>query len=52
MFRRILFILAIPFAALIAFSAAAWANVAPGTYTPAPGSFNPANAPGSSHLAS
>jgi hypothetical protein len=26
--------------------------VAPGTYTPTAGSFNPANAPGSSHLAS
>ena len=52
MFRRILFILAVPFAAVIAFSTAASASVAPGTYTPNPGSFNPANAPGSSHLAS
>jgi len=30
----------------------ALAAVAPGTYTPTAGSFNPANAPGSSHLAS
>ncbi len=52
MFRRILFILAVPFAAVIAFSAAAWANVAPGTYTPTAGSFSSANAPGSSHLTS
>jgi hypothetical protein len=51
-FRRILFILAVPFAAVIAFSAAASASVAPGTYTPTSGSFNPANAPGSSHLTS
>jgi hypothetical protein len=51
-FRRILFILILPFAALIAFSTAALANVAPGTYTPTAGSFNPANAPGSSHLTS
>jgi len=51
-FRRILFILAVPFAAVIAFSAAAWANVAPGTYTPTAGSFSSANAPGSSHLTS
>ena len=52
MFRRILFLLTVPFAAVIAFSAAAWANVPAGTYTPTAGSFNPANAPGSSHLAS
>jgi hypothetical protein len=51
-FRRILFILAVPFAAVIAFSAVAWANVAPGPYTPTSSSFNSANAPGSSHLAS
>ncbi len=38
---------------LVALSAsAALAAVAPGTYTPNPGSFNPANAPGSSHLTS
>jgi hypothetical protein len=34
------------------FASAAWAAVAPGTYTPKAGSFNPANAPGSSHLTS
>jgi hypothetical protein len=38
---------------LMALSAsAASAAVAPGTYGPDPGSFNPANAPGSSHLTS
>lgn len=52
MLRRILFLLAVPFAAVITFSTAAAAAVAPGTYGPDPGSFNPANAPGSSHLAS
>jgi hypothetical protein len=36
----------------IAFPAAASATVAPGTYTPTSDSFNPVNAPGSSHLAS
>jgi hypothetical protein len=35
----------------MAFAAAAWA-VTPGTYTPTADSFNSANAPGSSHLAS
>jgi hypothetical protein len=42
------------FAALVlALSAsAAFAAVAPGTYLPTAGSFNPANAPGSSHLTS
>jgi hypothetical protein len=34
------------------FAAVAWAAVAPGTYTPTADSFNSANAPGSSHLAS
>lgn len=38
--------------AAVAFPAVASANVAPGTYTPTAGSFNPANAPGSSHLTS
>jgi hypothetical protein len=52
MLRRILFILIAPLAAVITFSAAALANVAPGPYTPTSGSFNSANAPGSSHLAS
>jgi hypothetical protein len=38
---------------LVAFAAsAAFAAVAPGTYTPTAGSFNSANAPGSSHLTS
>jgi hypothetical protein len=52
MLRRILFILTVPFAAVIAFSAPALAAVAPGTYTPTADSFNSANAPGSSHLTS
>ena len=34
------------------FAAVAWAAVAPGTYTPTADSFDSANAPGSSHLAS
>jgi hypothetical protein len=51
MLRRILFLLAVPFAAVIAFSTAASASVAPGTYTPTADSFSSANAPGSSHLA-
>jgi hypothetical protein len=38
--------------AAIALPAAALATVAPGTYTPTAGSFDPANAPGSSHLTS
>src|SRR4029453_13667390 len=40
------------FVAAMAFTTAAWAAVAPGTYTPTADSFNSANAPGSSHLAS
>jgi hypothetical protein len=52
MLRRILFILTVPFAAVITFAAPALAAVSPGTYTPTAGSFNPANAPGSSHLTS
>lgn len=52
MFRKIFFILALPLAAILAFSTAALANVAPGTYFPDSSSFNSANAPGSSHLAS
>jgi hypothetical protein len=51
-FRRILFLLIAPLAVVIGFSTAAFAAVAPGTYTPKAGSFNPANAPGSSHLTS
>jgi hypothetical protein len=37
---------------LIALFASAALAVTPGTYTPTAGSFNPANAPGDSHLAS
>jgi hypothetical protein len=37
---------------LMAVSAAVALAVTPGTYTPTAGSFNPANAPGSSHLSS
>src|SRR6266702_3172350 len=49
---RKLLALATVLVAAIAFPAAASAAVAPGTYTPTAGSFNPANAPGSSHLTS
>ena len=52
MLRRILFLLTVPCAAVIAFSTAAVAAVAPGTYTPTADSFNSANAPGSSFLKS
>src|SRR5213592_4883409 len=38
--------------AIAAISTVAFADVAPGTYTPTAGSFNTANAPGSSHLTS
>ena len=48
MFRRILFILAVPFAAVIAFSTAAWASVATGTYS---ATFDSSQAPASSHVA-
>jgi hypothetical protein len=51
-FRRILFLLIAPFVAVITFAAPALAAVAPGTYGPDAGSFNSANAPGSSHLTS
>jgi hypothetical protein len=37
---------------LVAVTAAAALAVTPGTYTPTSGSFNPANAPGSSHVTS
>jgi hypothetical protein len=43
--------IATAFVVALAFPAAAWA-VAPGTYSPTADSFNSANAPGSSHLAS
>jgi hypothetical protein len=49
--RRIGIIGGLPMLLIALFAAAAWA-VAPGTYGPDAGSFNPANAPGSSHLAS
>jgi hypothetical protein len=49
---RKLLALATVLVAAIAFPAAASAAVAPGTYTPTSGSFNSANAPGSSHLTS
>ena len=49
---RKLLALATVLVAAIAFPAAASASVAPGTYTPNAGSFNPANGPGSSHLTS
>jgi hypothetical protein len=49
--RRIGIVGGLPMLLVALFAAAAWA-VAPGTYSPDPGSFNPANAPGSSHLAS
>jgi hypothetical protein len=49
--RRIGIIGGLPMLLIALFAAAAWA-VAPGTYGPDPGSFNSANAPGSSHLAS
>jgi hypothetical protein len=49
--RRIGIIGGLPMLLIALFAAAAWA-VAPGTYTPTADSFNSANAPGSSHLAS
>jgi hypothetical protein len=49
--RRIGIVGGLPMLLVALFAAAAWA-VAPGTYGPDPGSFNSANAPGSSHLAS
>jgi hypothetical protein len=47
-----LFAIATAFVVALAFPAAAWAVVGPGTYTPTADSFNSANAPGSSHLSS
>jgi hypothetical protein len=49
--RRVGIIGGLPMLLIALFASAALA-VTPGTYTPAAGSFNPANAPGSSHLAS
>jgi hypothetical protein len=52
--KKTLRLLAIATALVVAmaFPTAAWAAVAPGTYLPTADSFNPANAPGSSHLTS
>jgi hypothetical protein len=49
--RRVGIIGGLPMLLIALFASAALA-VTPGTYTPTPGSFNSANAPGSSHLAS
>src|SRR6266540_4363368 len=49
--RRVGIIGGLPMLLIALFASAAFA-VAPGTYTPTSGSFNPANAPGSAHLAS
>jgi hypothetical protein len=48
MLRRILFILTVPFAAVIAFAMPALASVSPGTFT---ATFNSSQAPASSHVA-
>jgi hypothetical protein len=50
--KRIFAMAALAVAALLLMATAASAQVGPGTYGPDPGSFNPANAPGSSHLTS
>jgi hypothetical protein len=50
--RRIWIITALSMLVLGLSASAAFAAVAPGTYSPNAGSFNPANAPGSSHLTS
>jgi hypothetical protein len=50
--RRIGIIGGLPILLIALFATVAWAAVAPGTYTPTADSFNPANAPGSSHLTS
>lgn len=50
--RRVGIIGGLPMLLIALFTAVAWAAVAPGTYTPTADSFNSANAPGSSHLAS
>jgi hypothetical protein len=50
--RKIGIIAVLSLMALALAAVPALAAVAPGTYTPTAGSFNPANAPGSSHLAS
>jgi hypothetical protein len=50
--KRICSIAALAVSALLLMASAASAAVAPGNYTPTSGSFNSANAPGSSHLTS
>jgi hypothetical protein len=50
--KRIFAIAALAVSALLLMASAASAAVAPGTYTPTSGSFDSANAPGSSHLTS
>src|SRR6266540_1858790 len=50
--RRLGIITALSMLLVALTASAAFAAVAPGTYTPTPGSFDPANAPGSSHLTS
>jgi hypothetical protein len=50
--RRLGIITALSMLVLAVSASVAFAAVAPGTYGPDPGSFNPANAPGSSHLTS
>lgn len=49
--RRIGIVGGLPMLLIALFAAVAWAAVAPATYTPTADSFNPANAPGSAHLA-
>jgi hypothetical protein len=50
--RRIGIIGGLPMLLIALFATVAWAAVAPGTYLPTADSFDSANAPGSSHLAS
>jgi hypothetical protein len=50
--KRICAIAALAVSALFLMATTALADVAPGTYGPDPGSFDSANAPGSSHLSS
>src|SRR5438876_4434151 len=50
--RRVWIITALSMLVLGLSASVAFAAVAPGTYTPTAGSFNTANAPGSSHLTS
>ena len=50
--RRIALTVLLAAGMIAVLSSVALADVAPGTYTPTSSSFNPANAPGSSHLSS